>query len=69
MALHPSAQKVISSAQQLGLDIEIVEFADTTRTAQEAAAAIGCDASVCCGNLFQPFCTNNMQHSGHDGIG
>jgi len=43
MALHPSAQKVESFARQLDLDIEIVEFAETTRTAQEAAAAIGCD--------------------------
>ena len=35
--MHPSAQKVANAAQQLGLAIEIVEFAQTTRTAQEAA--------------------------------
>jgi prolyl-tRNA editing enzyme YbaK/EbsC (Cys-tRNA(Pro) deacylase) len=40
--MHPSAQKVADTAQALGLNIEIVEFAQTTRTAQEAAAAIGC---------------------------
>lgn len=40
--MHPSAQKVADAAQQLGLTIEIVEFAQTTRTAQEAADAIGC---------------------------
>ena len=45
MALHPSAQKVESSARQLGLEIEIVEFAETTRTAQEAATAIGCEVA------------------------
>lgn len=40
--MHPSAQKVADAAQQLGLAIELVEFAQTTRTAQEAADAIGC---------------------------
>ncbi|NJN53876.1 MAG: YbaK/EbsC family protein [Anaerolineae bacterium] len=40
--MHPSAQKVADAAQELGLNIEIVEFAQTTRTAQEAAEAIGC---------------------------
>jgi Cys-tRNA(Pro) deacylase len=39
--LHPSAQKVAEAARELGLTIEIVEFAQTTRTAQEAADAIG----------------------------
>jgi len=29
----------------MGLDIEIVEFAQTTRSAQEAADAIGCDVA------------------------
>lgn len=43
--MHPSAQKVANAARELGLDIEIVEFAQTTRTAQEAAAAIGCDVA------------------------
>ena len=40
--MHPSAQKVADAARALGLDIEIVEFAQTTRSAQEAADAIGC---------------------------
>ena len=40
--MHPSAQKVSDAASQLGLDVEIVEFEQTTRTAQEAADAIGC---------------------------
>lgn len=43
--MHPSAQKVADAAQQLGLTIEIVEFAQTTRTAQEAADAIGCQVA------------------------
>ena len=41
--MHPSAQKVAEAAQELGLAIEIKEFAETTRTAQEAADAIGCE--------------------------
>lgn len=28
-----------------GLEVEITEFADSTRTAQEAAAAVGCDVA------------------------
>lgn len=40
--MHPSAQKVAAAAQQLALKIEIVEFDQTTRSAPEAAAAIGC---------------------------
>lgn len=43
--MHPSAQKVADAARELGLDIEIVEFAQTTRTAQEAADAIGCEVA------------------------
>lgn len=40
--MHPSAQKVAAAAAQAGLAIEIVEHEQTTRSAQEAAAAIGC---------------------------
>ncbi|MCZ7671153.1 MAG: YbaK/EbsC family protein [Chloroflexi bacterium] len=43
--MHPSAQKVADAAQDLGLDIEIVEFEQTTRSAQEAADAIGCEVA------------------------
>ena len=40
--MHPSAEKVANAARELGLAVDIVEFAQTTRTAQEAADAIGC---------------------------
>ncbi|HRV92753.1 MAG TPA: YbaK/EbsC family protein [Anaerolineae bacterium] len=40
--MHSTAQKVANAAQQLGLTIEIKEFEASTRTAQEAADAIGC---------------------------
>jgi Cys-tRNA(Pro) deacylase len=39
---HPTAQKVADAARELGLDITIKEFEETTRTAEEAAKAIGC---------------------------
>lgn len=40
--LHPSAQRVADAAKKLGLTIDIVTFTHSTRTAEEAAAAIGC---------------------------
>jgi Cys-tRNA(Pro) deacylase len=36
---------VADAAQALGLDVEIVEFEQTTRTAQDAADAIGCQVT------------------------
>ena len=43
--LQPSAQKVQDAVSALGFDFEVVEFSETTRTAAEAAAAIGCAVS------------------------
>ena len=43
--MHPTAQKVADAAQRLGLDITIKEFEATTRTAQDAANAIGCSVA------------------------
>lgn len=40
--MHSSAQKVFQAAVNLGLDIQVREFDQTTRTAADAAAAIGC---------------------------
>lgn len=40
--MHSSALRVSQAAVELGLDIQIVEFEQTTRTAEDAAAAIGC---------------------------
>ena len=40
--LHPSAYRVADAAAERGLTIEIVTFAESTRTAEEAATAIGC---------------------------
>ncbi len=40
--MHPTAQKVVDAAQALGLSITVQEFADSSRTAEEAASAVGC---------------------------
>lgn len=40
-AIHPSTQKVLDAALRLGLAIEVRHFAEGTRTAQEAAQAVG----------------------------
>jgi Cys-tRNA(Pro) deacylase len=43
--MHPSAKKVAEAAEKLDLQVRIVEFDHTTRTAEEAAAAIGCEVA------------------------
>ena len=39
--LHPTAQRYQDRLRDLGLDAEVQELADSTRTAQEAADAVG----------------------------
>jgi prolyl-tRNA editing enzyme YbaK/EbsC (Cys-tRNA(Pro) deacylase) len=39
--MHPTAQRFQASLRSLGLEVEIRELADSTRTAAEAAAAVG----------------------------
>jgi len=41
--LHPTAQKVQDRLKELGLEVEVRELADSTRTAQEAADAVGAE--------------------------
>lgn len=43
--MHPSTQKFANAARTLGLNIEIITFEQSTRTAEEAAAAIGCEVA------------------------
>lgn len=43
--MHPSARKVAGAALDRGLTIEVVEFDETTRTAPDAANAIGCQVA------------------------
>lgn len=44
-ALHPNAQAVVEVARGAGLELGVAEFPDGTRTAADAAAAIGVDVS------------------------
>lgn len=43
MSLHPSAQRVQDTLQQLGFSGEVLELESSTRTAAEAAQAAGCE--------------------------
>jgi Cys-tRNA(Pro) deacylase len=43
--MHPAAERVVAAAAERGLVIEVVEFEQSTRTAQAAADAIGCDVA------------------------
>ena len=43
--MHQSAQKVADAAEALDVSIEILEYAETTRSAQEAADTIGCEVA------------------------
>jgi len=39
--MHPASQKVLEAARRLGIQIDIRQFDQSTRTAQDAADAIG----------------------------
>lgn len=41
----PAAQRVQAALHERGLDVEVIEFAESTRTSAEAAAAIGCEVA------------------------
>ena len=40
--LHPNVERVLAAARERGLDLTIQQFPDGTRTAADAAAAVGC---------------------------
>ena len=42
MTLSPSAQKVQDALAELGMTLQVVELPSSTRTAVEAAQAVGC---------------------------
>jgi Cys-tRNA(Pro) deacylase len=46
MSLPPSSRRVVDAAAVLGLEIEVREFPEGTKTAVDAANAIGCDVSA-----------------------
>ena len=43
--LSASAKKVQNALTSLGYDYEVIEFSESTRTAQEAAERVGCEVS------------------------
>jgi prolyl-tRNA editing enzyme YbaK/EbsC (Cys-tRNA(Pro) deacylase) len=43
--LPASAKRVQEALEAIGLSLKVLEMPDTTRTAQEAAAAIGCEVA------------------------
>ncbi len=46
MSLPPAAVRVLAAAAALGLQIEIHQFPDGTKTSADAAAAVGCELSA-----------------------
>lgn len=41
--LHPNSARVVDEAARAGLEVEVTRFPDGTRTAEDAARAVGCD--------------------------
>lgn len=41
--MHPNVARVVAAARAAGLDIEVERFPEGTRTAADAARAVGCD--------------------------
>ena len=41
--MHPTAERLRSRLRELGLDVDVHELSDSTRTALEAAAAVGAE--------------------------
>jgi prolyl-tRNA editing enzyme YbaK/EbsC (Cys-tRNA(Pro) deacylase) len=44
--LHPNARRVIEAAAARGVTVEVTRFPEGTRTAADAAEAIGCDVAA-----------------------
>src|SRR6478752_9850282 len=41
--VHRNVQRVVDAGRERGIDVEPVQFPEATKTAADAAAAIGCD--------------------------
>jgi prolyl-tRNA editing enzyme YbaK/EbsC (Cys-tRNA(Pro) deacylase) len=59
MNLSPSAQKVQSALDKYGIQLEVVELSDSTRTSQEAAQAIGCQVGQIAKSIVFQTVTSN----------
>ena len=50
--MHPTAERFAdAAAEQYGVDVDVHEFDDGTKTAADAAAAIGCDVAQIASSL------------------
>ncbi len=56
-SLSPSAQKIQDALSALGYDLHVIEFQESTRTAQEAAERVGCTLGQIVKSLI--FCGKN----------
>ena len=43
--MHPNVVRVVSAARDAGIEIEVERFPEGTRTAADAASAVGCDVA------------------------
>ena len=43
--MHPNVDRVVAAARAAGLEIDVTRFPDGTRTAADAARAVGCDVA------------------------
>ncbi|MFI5343759.1 MAG: YbaK/EbsC family protein [Chlamydiales bacterium] len=59
MALSKSAESVQKSLFEKGLEMEVIELAASTRTAQDAATSIGCQIGQIVKSLL--FCTKETK--------
>jgi len=46
MDLPSASQRVVDAARELGITIQVSQFPDGTKTAAEAAAAVGCPVAA-----------------------
>jgi prolyl-tRNA editing enzyme YbaK/EbsC (Cys-tRNA(Pro) deacylase) len=44
-SMHPNVARVVDAAREAGLQIEVERFPEGTRTAADAARAVGCDVA------------------------
>jgi len=49
--MHPRTETFVERAAELGVDADVEEFPEGTRTAADAAAAIGCDVAQIASSL------------------
>ena len=50
--LSPNAEKVAAELRRRGFELQVVELPDSTRTAREAAAAVGCEVAAIAKSLL-----------------